>query len=83
MKPKMKKNPNYRGYGGGDDEGSGIGFDKKHKNRKERRVFTSENIKNYYKGYVEPALKEEEEEELEHERREREAFREAWDADTE
>jgi hypothetical protein len=29
MKPKMKKNPKYRGYGGGDDESSGIGFDKR------------------------------------------------------
>lgn len=71
MKPKMKKNPKYRGYGGGDDESSGIGFDKKNTHRKERRVFSAGNISRYYKERVEPALREEEKEELEYEQQQR------------
>jgi len=63
MKPKMKKNPAYRHHGGhADDDSSGLGFDKKSMHRKERRVFTSRKITNYYKEIVEPALKEEEKE---------------------
>ena len=65
MKPKMKKNPAYRHHGGhADDDSSGLGFDKKNIQRKERRVFTSRKIANYYKEIVEPALKEEEKEDL-------------------
>lgn len=71
MKPKMKKNPKYRGFGGGDDDSSGIGFDKKNAHRKERRVFSAGNISRYYKERVEPALKEEEKEELEYEQQQR------------
>ena len=67
MKPKMKKNPKYRLHGGGDDDSSGIGFDKKNTHRKERRVFSAGNIARYYKERVEPTLKEEEQEELDYE----------------
>lgn len=64
MKPKMKKNPNYRGHGrdnsGDDGHLSGIRVDKKNIHRKERRVFNPGNIKRYYTELIEPALKEEE-----------------------
>lgn len=83
MKPKMKKNPNFRrggGGGGGDgDDSSGIGFDKKNAHRRERRVFNPGNIKRYYKELVEPNLKEEEKEDLEYEQRERDAAERSTD----
>jgi hypothetical protein len=80
MKPKMKKNPKYRGYGGGgDDDSSGIGFDKKNSHRKERRVFSAGNMSRYYKERVEPALRDEEKEELEYEQQQRNLRAESHD----
>jgi hypothetical protein len=75
MKPKMKKNPKYRLHGGGDDDSSGIGFDKKNTHRKERRVFSAGNIARYYKERVEPTLKEEEQEELDYEQQQQQRDR--------
>lgn len=83
MKPKMKKNPDFRRHHGGgnnnnnnrraiseqqqqhhyndgDDE---LGFeDKKYSNRRERRVFSKNNISRYYKEHLEPRLRAEMEE---------------------
>jgi hypothetical protein len=73
MKPKMKKNPEFRKFRpiSTDDDTSGIGYDKKTAHRRERRVFNPNNIKRYYIDRVQPALEEEEAEQEKEEYNER------------
>ena len=76
MKPKMKKNPEYRRGGksnkthryqsdGDYDDGDVRSVDKKYSNRRERRIFSQGNIARVYRDHIEPRLREEEEEEEE------------------
>lgn len=75
MKPKMKKNPDYRrGHNsnnnktrrhyesdGDYDDGNGASsFDKKYSNRRERRIFSDNNIARVYRERIEPRLRAEE-----------------------
>lgn len=73
MKPKMKKNPDFRRNGANNgnrrgaasdyDSDDDLGFgDKKYANRRERRVFSTNNISRYYKEHLEPRMKAEERE---------------------
>lgn len=76
MKPKMKKNPDYRRGGnnkprhryessdGDYDDGGVRSVDKKHSNRRERRIFSKNNIARVYRDHIEPRLRAEEDEDL-------------------